>query len=370
MKKPLRTGVIGLGKVASIHAAAFSSLPESRFTAVYSRSLEKARAFAARFPGVQPFDDLERMLREVDVVVIGTPHPAHAAPALAAARAGVHVLVEKPLASTLADCDAMLDACRAAGVKLGTISQRRWYPSVRRVKEAIEAGKIGRPVLGTAVILGWRDRAYYGSDPWRGSWQGEGGGVMVNQAPHQIDLLLWLMGPVEELVGYTANLNHPYIEVEDTAVAALRFRGGALGSLLLSNSQKPGIHAKVHVHGENGASVGVQTDGGAMFVAGMSPILEAPYNDLWTVPGEEDRQAAWREEEEELFRSIDPITHFHRLQFQEFLRAVAEGREPPVTGEDGRRTVELFTAVYLAGRERRAVRFPLPPGETGGRPVT
>ena len=144
------------------------------------------------------------------------------------------------------------------------------------------------PILGSVAMYGWRDEAYYRSDPWRGSWQGEGGGVLVNQAPHQLDLLHWYMGEIDELFGFWANLNHPYIEVEDTAVAVLRFKNGALGNIVVSNSQNPALYGRVYVHGSNGASIGVQTDGGAMFIAGMSSITEPPINDLWTVPGEEE----------------------------------------------------------------------------------
>jgi UDP-N-acetyl-2-amino-2-deoxyglucuronate dehydrogenase len=361
----LRTGIIGVGKVSPTHAGALAELPESRLTAVFSRSAEKAAAFASRY-GARGYGDLGRMLREVEAVVVCTPHPFHAGPAVQALKAGVHVLVEKPLASSLADCDAMLAAARKAGLRLGTVSQRRWYEPVQRVRRAIDAGKVGRPRLGEAILLGWRDEPYYRSDPWRGTWSGEGGGVLVNQAPHQLDLLLWLMGPVKELFGYWGNLNHPYIEVEDTAVAVMRFDGGGLGSVVVSNAQKPGLYGRVHVHGENGATVGVQTDGGAMFIAGMSPVLEPPVNDLWTVPGEEGLLDAWRREDEERFRAIDPAAHYHRLQIQDFLRAVLEEREPLVTGEDGRRTVELFTAIYRSRRDGGPVRFPLKP-ERGGR---
>src|SRR5262249_57082565 len=134
-----------------------------------------------------------------------TPHPLHAEPALWAAAAGVHVLVEKPLAAGLGDCDAMLNAVRRHGVKLGVISQRRWYEPVRRMKTAIDAGKIGRPVLGTFTMYSWRDPAYYQSDPWRGRWDTEGGGVLVNQSPHMLDLLAWLMDDeVADVAGYWA----------------------------------------------------------------------------------------------------------------------------------------------------------------------
>jgi predicted dehydrogenase len=191
----------------------------------------------------------------------------------------------------------------------------------------------------------------------------EGGGVLVNQAPHQLDLLLWFMGPITELYGCWDNLNHPYIEVEDTALAVIRFESGALGNIVVSNSQKPGLYGKVHVHGKNGASVGVQTDGGAMFVAGMTPVLEPPLNDLWTVPGEEGRLELWKKEDTEFFRNVEAATYYHRLQVEDFLRAVREGRRPLVTGEEGRKTVELFTAIYRSNRDSRPVCFPLEPEE-------
>jgi len=356
----LRTGIIGCGKVGHTHAAALNRIEESQFSAVFSRSAEKGAAFAAEF-GVRSFTDLTGFLKAVDAAVICTPHPFHAEPAIQAAQAGVHILVEKPLAALLQDCDCMISAARSAGVKLGTISQRRWYPPVVRVKEAVEAGKIGEPILGTVIILGWRDQAYYEADPWRGTWSAEGGGILVNQAPHQLDLLQWFMGPIDTLFGYWDNFNHPYIEVDDSAVAVIRFRSGALGNIVVSNCQKPGIYGKVHVHGRSGASVGVQTDGGAMFIAGMSAIAEPPVLDVWSVPGEEAMKDNWNREDSDFFNSVDAAEYFHQLQVQEFLQAVQADREPRVTGVEGRKTVELFTAIYRSQRDGKPVRFPLEP---------
>lgn len=356
----IRTAVVGYGKVAHTHAHALSALPQSEFVAVCGRQMVRARAFAGQY-GVRAYDDLRQMVGDADVhaVTICTPHPAHAPAAIEAAQAGAHCLVEKPMAASLRDCDAMLAAAEETGVRLGVISQRRLYPPVQRVKAAIQAGKIGRPVLGTVVMLGWRDEAYYQLDPWRGKWDLEGGGVLVNQAPHQLDLLQWFMGPIEELFGYWDNLNHPYIEVEDTAVAVLRFRNGGLGSIVVSNSQKPGIYGKVHIHGERGYSVGVQTDGGAMFVAGVSEVLEPPINDLWTVPGEEHLLERWHGDDEATFQAVDATAYYHRLQIEDFLQAILEDRDPMVTGVEGRKTVELFTAIYRSQRDGRPVTFPL-----------
>ena len=356
----VRTGIIGCGKVAHIHAAALRWLPESEFSAVCDHDTARAKAFAEQY-GARAYENVEAMLRDgaVEAVAICTPHPLHAQHVLLAAETGVHALVEKPLSASLADCDGMIAAARKAGLKLGVISQRRLFEPVARMKSAIDAGNIGKPVLGTILMLSWRDEAYYRSDPWRGRWDTEGGGVLVNQSPHHLDILQWLIGPVEEVSGYWANLNHPYVEVEDTALALLRFRNGALGSIVVSLCQQPGIYTKIHVHGANGASVGVQTDGGATFIAGMTGIPDPPLNDLWTIPGEEGRLAEFEKEDRARFACINPVEHYHALQIQDFLQAILEDREPMVTGEEGRNVVELFTAIYRSNQERRPVRLPI-----------
>ena len=361
MADSLKTALVGIGKVTDMHARALANLEESRFTAVCGRSREKTGNFAARY-GVKAYTDVTEMVQteKIDVVIICTPHPNHREPAIAAMEAGASVLIEKPLASSLEDCDAMMDTSRRCGRQIGVVSQRRWYHPVIRVREAIDAGKIGKPVFGTVNMLGWRDRAYYVSDPWRGTWKGEGGGVLVNQAPHQLDLLQWFMGEIDELYGHWSNLNHPYLEVEDTANAILKFKSGAVANIIVSNSQKPGIYGKVHVHGENGASVGVQTDGGAMFVAGMSAILEPPVNDLWTIPGEEQMLQQWIGEDTGFFNRLpNAMDHFHERNVEDFLRAILEGRPPLVTAKEGRVTVEIFTAIYRSTRDGIPVRWPL-----------
>ena len=355
---PTRVALVGCGKVAQVHAAALRSLPGAEMVAACDALPDRAAAFAARH-NVRPFADVPTMLREAkpEAVIIGTPHPRHAEPAIQAAEAGIHVLVEKPLAASLADCDAMLAAARKAGVTLGVISQRRYCEPVLRMKAAIDAGKIGTPALGVFLQYNWRDAAYYQSDPWRGRWDTEGGGVLVNQSPHQLDILLWLMGPAAEVSGYWVNVNHPTVEVDDTAVASIRFRNGGLGSIATSVSQKPGIYTKVHVHGSNGSSIGVETDRGATFVAGVSGIAEPSLNDLWTVPGEENRLAEFQAEDRAAFATVDGTSHYHARQFADFLGAIRDGRPPLVTGEDGRAVVELFAAIYRSSREVKPVRL-------------
>ena len=356
----IKTGIIGCGKVAHIHARALQQLEESDFRAVYSRTPDKGKTFAAEY-GVNAYTDIGEMITStgIEAVCVCTPHPVHAETTIPAMRMGAHALIEKPMASSLADCDAMLEAAKKENVKLGMISQRRLYAPVQRIKKAINDGKLGEPVLGIVSLFGWRDQSYYESDPWRGSWNGEGGGVLVNQAPHHLDLLLWYLGDVDELFGTWANLNHPYIEVEDTATAIIRFKNGALGNILVSNSQDPALFGKVSIHGSNGASVSVKTDGGEMFIAGMSDIKEPPINDLWTIPGEEGHVERWRKEDTRFFNDINPMEYYHRLQIKDFLQSIIEERDPMVSGEEGRKTVELFIAIYRSERDTKVIKFPL-----------
>jgi predicted dehydrogenase len=356
----INTALVGCGKVGDTHAQALATLDESRFVAVYDSDAARAEAFARHY-NCRAYTAIEALLNRGDVqmVSICTPHPTHVGLVLVCARAGVHAIVEKPMAVDLHGCDEMIKAADKASIKLGVISQRRLYEPVQRVKQAIDSGKVGRPILGSLTVLGWRDEAYYHSDPWRGKWATEGGGVMVTQTTHQLDIFQWFMGPIEELFGYWDNLNHPFIEVEDTAIAVVRFKNGALGTILVSNSQRPGFYAKIHVHGQNGASVGVQTDGGSPFISGMTAAVEPPFNDIWTVPGEEHLLAAWQAEDLARCEKVNPMTHYHKLQIQDFIHAILENRQPIVDGREGRKLVEIFTAVYRSQRDQHPLKFPL-----------
>lgn len=343
----IKLGLIGYGKVAGLHARALQETPNAVLAAVAGRNDQRRDAFAREW-GVSSRKTVEEMVEKdgVDAVIITTPHPQHHGDCLRALAAGAHVLVEKPMAVSPAEGREMIEAAKGARKILSVVSQRRWFPASRRIRAAIDEGKIGTPALAQAVILGWRDQAYYESDPWRGRWDTEGGGVCINQAPHQFDLMSWFMGPLEEVQGFWANINHPYIEVEDSAVASLRFKNGGLGSLLVSNSQNPGIHAKVHIHGSSGHSVGVQTDGGAMFIAGSTGMGEPPYNDLWTIPGEKEALETWREEDARFFSTIEPTWYFMKCQIEDFADAVITGRPPAVTGEEGLETLKIIEGIY------------------------
>ena len=351
MKNKVRIGLIGYGKVAHLHAKAIAASNGGELVSVCGRNTQRRNDFAAQWK-IASRENADQMALhdKIDAVIIATPHPQHCEGALEAFSAGLHVLVEKPMALSEAECNKMIAASQKAGKFLSVVCQRRWFPACQRIKNAIDEGKLGKPVLAQVTILGWRDKAYYESDPWRGKWATEGGGILINQAPHQIDLMHWFMGPFEKIHGFWDNFNHPYIEVEDSAAAAVRFKNGGIGSVLVSNSQKPGIYAKVHIHGSAAWSAGVQTDGGAMFIAGMSSIVEPPLNDLWTIEGEKELLDKFRAEDEAFFKTIDPTVHFFTCQIDDFCSAITDGRPPAISGEDGLETVRFIETLLKTGK--------------------
>jgi UDP-N-acetyl-2-amino-2-deoxyglucuronate dehydrogenase len=359
----LNVAIIGCAKIAHLHAQAVLQMPDMQLKTVWNRTFDTAQKFAAQY-SAKVYTSIAEMIENenIHLAIVCTAHPYHVQPAIEAMEAGAHVLIEKPLASTLHDCDLIIEASRRTGKKAGVVSQRRWYQPVQRMKKAIDEGKIGLPALGTIQMLGWRDRSYFESGAWRGSWKLEGGGVLVNQSPHQLDLLQWLMGSeMDEVFGYWSNINHPYIEVDDTAVALIRFKNGSLGNILVSNSQKPGIYGKVHIHGSNGASVGAQPEGGSMFLPGRTTIEGPPRLDLWTVPGEEHLTEEWNKADADEFYAVDSMTWYFKQQIADFADAIRNDRQPLVTAEEGRKTVELFTAIYRSQRDGKPVKFPLKP---------
>jgi predicted dehydrogenase len=196
----------------------------------------------------------------LDVVCVCTPSGAHMEPAVRAAEAGKHVVVEKPLEITLPRCDAIIAACDTARVRLCTIFPSRFTAANLRLKEAIDLGRFGRLTLGDTYVKWWRTQQYYDSGGWRGTWDLDGGGALMNQAIHNIDLLYWLMGEVASITALTATLAHLRIEVEDTAVAALRFKNGALGVIEAATSAYPGLLKRTEIHGDRGSARVEQDD--------------------------------------------------------------------------------------------------------------
>jgi len=361
-------GIIGCGGIANTHAAAvvrLARLKEAELMAVCDTVPERAEAFARQYGATSVYTDSRELLRDprVEAVLVCTPHPSHCPLAIQAAEARKHVMVEKPLSVDLRLADDAIAAAKRAGIKFGCIFQRRFWPAAQRARRAIDDGKLGRIILGDCIVKWWRPKSYYDRDAWRGTWSAEGGGVMVNQAVHAIDMYQWLMGPVDTVYGLWGNLSHPYIEVEDTALGALRFRNGAIGVIFTTVSTNPQLGSRITVTGENGATIGVLEH----------PEGRAGINDVWTIPGEEEEAARRLAEEQAhpdfMFRPRNlppderllaerPLT-YHGLQIQDFVRAVAEDRQPAVTAEEGRKAVEIIMAIYESGRTGQPVRLPL-----------
>lgn len=342
--------IIGCGMISKFHARAIAEVRGAKLVACYDRLTRLADNLAAEF-GCRAYHDLDAMLADenVQVVVIGTPSGAHMEPAVAAAKAGKHVIVEKPLEITLKRCDKIIDACRASKVTLSTIFPSRFHASVVEIKRAVEAGRFGRLTVGDAYVKWYRTQQYYDSGKWRGTWELDGGGALMNQAVHSVDLLLWLMGPVAEVTAHAATLAHERIAVEDTVVATLKFQSGALGVIEATTAAYPGYLKRIEIHGSAGSAMMEEED-----------IIK------WDFAKEQKRDAAIREAAAARKSggggASDPAAighHGHALQFRDVLDAIKKNRPPLVDGPQGRQAVETILAIYKAAETGKAVKLPL-----------
>jgi len=345
-------GIVGCGMIAEFHTRAINDLTNGRVVAAFSRNAkngEKIRDLAEG--GCEIYDDYDKFLAHpgLDVVCVCTPSGAHLEPSVAAAQAGKHVVVEKPLEINLARCDRIIEACEKAGVRLCAIFPSRFSPANLQLKAAIDSGRFGKLTLGDTYVKWWRTQEYYDSGGWRGTWNLDGGGALMNQAIHNVDLITWLMGDVAEITALTATLAHDRIEVEDTAVAALKFKNGALGVIEATTAAWPGLLKRTEIHGSNGSARVEQDD-----------------ITLWTFREETD--ADKRITAEIQGRSAgntgasDPrgISHAgHREQLADFLAAIDRNKPAQVDGREGRKAVEIIRAIYLSAKTKRTVELPL-----------
>jgi UDP-N-acetyl-2-amino-2-deoxyglucuronate dehydrogenase len=348
MKDKIGIAIVGCGMISEFQARAIQALPDARLTGFYNRTPAPARRRSEQF-GAPVFESLEDLLvaQDVDAVSICTPSGAHLEPALAAFRARKHVMIEKPLEVTLERVDELLRAADAAGVVIGAIFPRRFQDASRALKLAIDHGRFGRIVLADAHIKWFRSQEYYDGGGWRGTWKLDGGGALMNQGIHGIDLLQWLLGGVEQVSAFTATLAHERIEVEDTAAVAVRFRNGALGTIEGTTGSWPGTKIRLEVHGSLG-----------------SVVLEDEVITHWRfdpeLPGDADvRLRLGPREGLSAGGSTDPKAisfEGHRRQFDDFVRAIRTGTRPACSGADARAAVALITAIYRSAREGRPAR--------------
>jgi UDP-N-acetyl-2-amino-2-deoxyglucuronate dehydrogenase len=345
MNTEFRFGIIGCGVISRTHADEIGKIKGASLVAVADVAEDCAKNIAKAY-GVDWYSDYLELLKrdDIDIVNILTPSGLRAEIAIEAARHGKHVIAEKPIDVTFEKATDMIQACRGAGVKLAVISQHRFDTSTVGVKKVIEEGKMGRVVLGECAVNWYRTQDYYDSGAWRGTWAMDGGGALMNQSIHTIDLLQYLVGPVESVFAHTATLAHERIEVEDVAVATVKFKNGALGTIVGTTSAYPGLSSRLEVFGTTGSAV----------------IEHDKLTHLYLKSEEQD--GAPSNLAAKNLDTPDPTTVFgyaHGLQIEDMMNAIREDREPLVNGEEGLKPLEIILAIYESARTGKEVTLPL-----------
>ncbi|HTR67644.1 MAG TPA: Gfo/Idh/MocA family oxidoreductase [Terriglobales bacterium] len=336
----IHVGLIGGGNISETHARAARAIPGLAIAAIYGTNAAKVNRLAHQYGG-RPYDDLTAFVnhRPMDFVAIGSPSGLHAAHGVAAVSRGLHVLTEKPIDISTERADVLIEAARAANLKLGVMFQDRFKPGIQRFKQYIEAGVIGKPLLVDARVKWYRSPEYYSDSKWRGTLTLDGGGAVINQAVHTIDLLLWVFGDVARVQAGTATALHA-IEGEDTAIALLHFASGALGTLVATTAAFPGYPRRIEATGSEGTLVlehdRVVAAGLRNPPAGLSVSLAAAENENVASPVVSDFTG-------------------HQAVFEDFVRAIREDGTPLCDGREGRRSLALVEEIYRAaerGSER------------------
>lgn len=343
MKKIYGFGIVGTGAIAAMHARAIQAIASAELIAVFNHHPEKAQEFA-RTHHTRAYAELEELLAdpEIDVVCICTPSGAHLEPALSAITQRKHCLVEKPLEINLQRCRQLTQAARQMGVQISTIFPSRFHPSAVKIKSALAQGYFGDIVLGNAYVKWSRPEAYYQSASWRGTWALDGGGALMNQGIHAVDLLLWYLGEVDHVQAISANRKHLDIEVEDTIVAQLKFHSGALGTLECTTAAFSGSPKTIEVIGTCGRAC-LQEDSIVQwdFQDPAAPT-DTVLDDGPTGGGQDDPMAIGM--------------RGHQRQIEDFLNALDRHQTPQIAGEEGLQSVRLIEAIYQSARSGLPVR--------------
>jgi UDP-N-acetyl-2-amino-2-deoxyglucuronate dehydrogenase len=335
----LHVGILGGGGISETHARAAAEIEGLRIAAVAGKNSARVKALAERF-GATALPDAEALVRHrpLDLVLIGSPSGLHAEQGMAAAHQGLHVLTEKPIDVSTERADALIAECEKAGVKLGLFFQDRFAPGFVRLKGAIDEGALGRPLLASARVKWWRPPEYYSASRWRGTKGLDGGGALINQGIHTVDLLLWLFGDVRRVFARAAASFH-HIEVEDTLVATLEFANGALGTLEATTAAFPGHPRQVELTGTEGTVV-LQQD------RIVAADLRTPRPELVGEPANTNPSAN--------SPTVSDVRG-HRAALEDFVAAIREGRKARCDGREGRRSLALVEALYRSEQEQEPV---------------
>jgi predicted dehydrogenase len=333
----MRVGLVGGGNITSTHARAVSAIPGAEVVAIHGTNSDKVNQLASHF-GVKAFTDFDEFLRyrPMDMVIIGSPSGMHAQQGIAAARQGLHVLVEKPLDIRTTQVDALIAACERTGVKLGVIFQDRLKPDIIRLRRLIAEGMLGRLLLADARVKWYRPPEYYSGSRWRGTWSFDGGGALMNQGVHTVDLLLWLLGDVCDVQARTATMLHS-IETEDTALALLEFSSGAFGMLHATTAAYPGYARRLEITGSEGTVVLENDRIIAADLRSQVPGVARPHD---------------RATSESAASPVVSDIRGHQSVIEDFLGAISENRAPACDGHEGRRSVSLIEKIYQVARSR------------------
>lgn len=331
-------GIIGCGFAGSIHADAIMSTEQGKLLVAYDVDAKRAKEFAeAR--SIETYTDLEEFLArdDIQIVSICTPSSLHGSLGIQAAEAGKHLMIEKPLDVTPERCDTIINTAHKNGVVLTVIFQNRFKEAVQALRSALEEGRFGRLILGNALVKWYRSPEYYKKGEWKGIKQYSGGGVLINQSIHMIDLLQWMMGPVREIQSKIRTLVHD-IEVEDTALAILEFENGALGIIEGTTSIYPGFDERLEIHGESGS---VCLEGNRIVTWEFEEEKEE--DEKIRLIGREDKSGGAR-------KATGISTKYHQRQIEDMIDAVLSDRKPLVDGEEGKKAVEIIQTIYNTSR--------------------
>lgn len=341
MEKKVSIGIIGCGAVARFHVESVLAADNAVLAGVADVRQESAVALAAEY-GTRSYASVEQMLGDpsVDAVSICTPSGFHASCALAALEAGKHILVEKPLAVTVEDCDRIIACAKEKGLTAGVISQFRFNASVRHLREMVKEGRLGKIITGELLMKYYRSQAYYDSSSWRGTWALDGGSMM-NQGIHGVDAMLYLLGPAESVSGYMDTMTHK-MEAEDTAVCAVKFKSGAMIVIQSTTSAYKGAPRHISIVGTQGSVVITEDTIEKCDVEGYE----------WE-PVTEENGAKNLGHQNPMSISCEG----HKFQLRDFAEAILEGREPAVPLIESRRAVALIQGAYESARTKKAVKI-------------
>lgn len=349
-KKVFGFGIIGAGTISDIHAMAIRSITNARLVGMYSINKSKSEAFANKHHCTS-YDTLEAMLTlpEIDIVCICTPSGLHLDAAFKCIEAGKHCLVEKPLEVTLAKCDKIIETAYKAGVITGVVFPSRFYEASKQLKKAIIDNRFGDLVLGDAYVKWNRSAGYYQSSAWRGTREFDGGGALMNQGIHSVDLLQWYMGPVVSVQSVAANIRHKNIEVEDTLVSTLKFANGALGTLVCSTAVYPGALKRIEIMGTRGTAI---LEEATLIRWQFEQQTSEDSSILQTIPGDTISHGGVSD-------PADISYTGHQKQLEDMIDAIATKRQPLIDGAEGRKSVEIVLAIYESARSGKMVTLPL-----------